>query len=353
MPRVYESASQFSPQANTEPDLLVLEAAFMKNGKAQAVDNDLVLRLFNLGDNNQIFSDITFLSNPAINKKVSGGGVYYFVRINPELFDGSVEAKWFAKIKNVSFDPYPQISVHNATKTSERILLASEILHWILRKLGWPKVSVELTEEQIAECIDDVLTEYNRFLPKLKYGNITLVGGQNYYKIPECGRGILDVQFRKKEGNPVVSDPLFGRDYPRGSRIDFDNYVLSTSFFETLLKKTGQEPIWRWEPSDPLTLFINTGDYSRTFYKVSYCYVVDNRLEEINPSYHDLFKRMALTRAKMVLGEVREKFGNSIITPSGNVNINGDKLKTEAFEAWEKLREELAGLQIPMWPITG
>lgn len=352
MPGVYEAASQFSPQTNTAPDLLTIETSFMKDGRAVSVDSDLTLRIHSLQDDSQIGGDITFNSTPKVEYKVVAGGVYYFARLNPLEFgiSGPVAAKWYARINGQTFQPSPVVSVHNVTHTAEQILLTTELRDWTLRKLGWPKVAVELTEAHIMDCINDALTDYGRWYPVLKYGLIRLVASQKRYPIPECGRGVLYVDFRRKEGNPIVSDPLFGRDYPRWTNLDFDHYVLATSFYETLLRTTGQEPIWRWEPTDPLAIYIDVGDAARSFYHASYMYAANRRLEEVNPAHHFLFKQIVLAHSKIALGQVREKFGDQVMTAQGSVSLNGRALKDEGNQELERLTEDLKGLQLPLWP---
>ena len=51
-------------------------------------------------------------------------------------------------------------------------------------------------------------------------------------------------------------------------------------------------------------------------------------------------RRFALSLAKETLGQVRSKFGQ-IPIPGNNVQLNGDKLITEAREEQKSLREEL------------
>jgi len=351
MAEVVQRSSSFSPQGNSAPDLLVIETSFQRGGRAVAV-SDLVLRVFS--DGVQILPDITASTEPAIERKVSGCGTYYFVRLNPDgLGESPLEARWYATYDGKPWCPSPQITMVATQSTMDGVLLSSELRDWILRKLGWPKQGVELDESQICDSIADALAEYNQYVPRWKYGEIRLVTGRKAYTITEFGRGVYDVQFRRKEGTPIISDPLFGRHYPRFSQLAFDDFVLSQSHYGTVLRVTGQEPIWRWDPGTPTKIFIDTGEWDRSFYEVTYAYGVDHRLGDITPAHQQTLKRLALARAKIVLGEIREKFGDSVITPGGNVQLNGGKLKDEGFREAEALQEILQGLAIPMWPIYG
>lgn len=352
MPQVFQSASNFQPQGNNAPDLIVIEKSFLKDGNAISVDRDLRVTIKNL-TSDLIVQELSFDTNPKIERKVISGGVYYFARLDTALFENSlIEVSWYAKVGGQAWPEYPSKTIHGTSDTNESILLSSEVRDWILRKLGFPKVSVELTEAHLADSISDALTLFNRYVPKIEYGDIQMVGGQKVYdlKPPAPGRGILDVQFRRKEGNPIIHDPIFGRDYPRYSRVDFDHYVLATSFFKTLLNTTGQSQLWRWHPSEPTKLYIDTGDASRSFYLVSYAFALDRRLEEISPAHQLLFKKTALAFAKGALGEIREKFGNQVATANGQVQLNGTALKEESEKEKEQVTEDIRGLQLPVWP---
>lgn len=352
MPQVFESASKYPAQVNNAPDLIVIEQSFMRDGRACSVDSDLRVEIKNL-NTDLVVQELSFNTDPKIERKVTNGGVYYYARLNTQLFENSlIEVSWYARISGQKWQEYPVKQIHGTSDTNEKILLSSEVRDWVLRKLGWPKVSVELNESHISEAIGDALILLNRFVPKIEYGELNMVGGKKEYDLqpPAPGRGILDVQFRRKEGNPIIHDPIFGRDYPRYSRIDFDHYVLATTFFETLLNTTGQAQLWRWHPSQPKKLFIDTGDASRSFYLVSYAFAVDRRLEEISPAHQLVFKRTVLSYAKETLGEIREKFGDQVATANGQVSLNGKTLKAEAEKELEQVTEDIRGLQLPIWP---
>ena len=350
-PRAFQSFSTFQTQRVSTPDLVLVEAAFMQNGRAVSVDSNLEVKLFNLGEDIEVQS-FTLDSSPKIETVVDASGVYYFVRADPTLFKGVIQAKWFGFINGQKFREFPITNVVNSGGTQESILLATQVKNWVLRQLGWPKVSIELEDSQLGDCVDNALITYGRYIPKWRFKDIPLVSGsQKVYQIEEYGRGVLDVQFRRKEGNPIISDPLFGREYPRFAQLDFDLYVLSTSYYETLLRVTGQEPIARWEPANPNIIMIDVGQGSnRDFWEASYFYVTDPRLEEVDPHNHLLFKRVALAHAKVILGEVREKIGNKVVTAIGTVELNGTQLKEQGQSDLEKYEEDLYKQQVPMWP---
>lgn len=340
----FTSGSSFSPEVNVAPDLLILEARFLdEQGNGLIVDSDLTLKTYE-GYDTSPKDTFTFFTPQPIEQKVTSSGIYYFLRLNTTNYDVTkpIRAEWYAKVNGNRFHPYPIVKLYRTpTADYNVILLADEIKDWIKRQLGFPLTAVELTEDQLGQVIDFALRHYNRWVPKVKRGDIELVAGLNKYELPEVGRGVFKVDFIRREGLPLISDPLFGREYPRGQQLDFDQYQLGINFFKDLLKTTSQNPIWRWSPQDPKYLYINAQNQS---YRVSYFYFVDHRLEEINPSHHEIFKKLCLAYAKKILGEVRRKY-EEIPTGEGRLSLDGSDLIIEATTELKELDTILSGLQ--------
>lgn len=349
MPPSFTSISGFSPQANAAPDKLMIEVKF-ENELRQgiSVDNDLTLKLFRDDFDATPVAVLTLTTGPEkIERKVTSLGSIYYARVGTDVFMGSpIRAEWYGKIKGQPFTVSPIVQFYRVPSVSNVFLSSIEVRDFILSKLGFPVVDVELSNDQLATSIDQGLRLYNRWIPKFKFGSIQLIAGKTEYDIPEFGRGILDVQYVRKEGIPLISDPLFGREYPRGQQLDFDQYVLGTSFFKTLLTVTGQDLEWKWEESNPTKLYIQAQAQS---YVIAYAYAVDKRIEEISPAHHELFLRISLMNAKGILGEVREKYGE-VPAPAGKITLNGAQLKKEYADELKENTEDLRALQPPVPP---
>jgi hypothetical protein len=165
------------------------------------------------------------------------------------------------------------------------------------------------------------------------------------YEIPESGKGVIRVDFLRREGLPLISDPLFGREYPRGAQLDFAQYSLGITFFKTLLRVTSQEPEWYWTPTDPLAIWINAQNQS---YRVMYTFAVDHRLEEITPEHNQLFRELCLAYFKRILGHTRRKY--AIPTQGGgSIELDGKILSDEAKESLTKLNDTLKTMIPPIF----
>ena len=109
MTHLYTSRTSFDAQANSAPDYVVLDVRFRDLfGEAVAVDSDLRVELFNVGSGD-VVQELTFNSTPAIQSIVRPQGTYYLVQVDPSLFTGPIEAKWYAKHDGKEWDPYPLV----------------------------------------------------------------------------------------------------------------------------------------------------------------------------------------------------------------------------------------------------
>lgn len=352
MPYTYKSFSTSVSSSNQAPDLIVLENSFIgKDGKCQAVDGDLELKLYNYGSDDQV--GLTYKIGDATNpiEVISrSAGLYYFARANPTIFNSStIVAKWFAKIDGKNLSPYPDVKILGIGGTGEELLLPGIIRDYVLRSLGYPKLSVELDESQINQSIEQVLAIYNKWIPKIGYGKIDLVSTSNTYTIPNWGKGIIGVDFVRKEGMPFVNDPMFGKQYPRSQTLDFDQFILGISFYKTLLKQTGQDPEWKWDSAIPDKIRLQVRN--ATSYYVTYRYLTDNRLEEINPSHHQLFKDLVLAKCMIILGRIRSKFGDSIATPTGDKSLDGAALIQQGMEMEKDKEQQIRDMMMRVPPI--
>ncbi len=206
MPSNFESFSSSFNSLNTAPDLLVIEASFLnKNGLALAVDTDLYVELFSQGDTNPRLVS-TFTSTVPIIPIIRDTGVYFIVKVNPAIFDDNkpIIAKWYAKVNGVEFSPYPLVQFYNKSPSRENILITEELKQWILTELGFPVVGVEITPVAISQAISNALRHYNQWIPKFRFGTIQLIAGINRYEVPEVGRGIVRVDFIRREGLPLI-----------------------------------------------------------------------------------------------------------------------------------------------------
>lgn len=333
-PSLFTAHSSSIIGSNTAPDSILAEAAFLDgSGAAVPVDLDLRADIYKAGGTT-IVESRTLTGDPKIEVASIQGGTFYYTKVDPALLAGMpLEVHWLANIKGKKYTPFPLVTYHGAPATeSENILLSVAVKLWIKKQLGWPMIPLEIPDEAVDQSIGDALRDFNSARPKINFGLILLAAGQTRYEV-SFGRGLIRVEFVRTEGTPLISDPLFGREYPRGQQLDFDQYVLGRAFFETLLRVTSQEPEYRWEPSDPTHLYIAAQEQS---YDVYYEYASDHRLEEISPAQHQDFMHGCLMYAKRRLVTVRGRYGSSIPGPKGDQDTDVDAMREEVNTFFEK-----------------
>ncbi|TXH17256.1 MAG: hypothetical protein E6R03_04245 [Hyphomicrobiaceae bacterium] len=256
----------------------------------------------------------------------------------------------------------PVRAVWHATKNSSPISDFAEVLDWptmpgaftsksvsdyIAAKLGAPVIGVELVPTQVSVLIQESLRTYNTLVGRQRKKKLTLGSAQQGYPLPDVGsRGVCKVEFVKRNGIPLLSDPFFGREFARNSPMDFDAYALGNSYWKAMQRVGSQEPDWHWDQT-ARTLYVDMGPANmslQTMYDVTYWYYEDIGIQEIPSTHVQVFLDLALGSAKMLVGEMRDKFGGSGPGPGGGVTMNGAALKGEGQQMMEAARATLTAI---------
>lgn len=218
-----------------------------EDGVGLDVDADIYVELFEDGESTPKETR-TLGTDPttAIIKTADVQGTIYTTSVDGGKFSiGDVTAKWYAKLSGARTNPYPfQESIANV---EDDVLNTTEIKRYIRTMLGAPVVAVELTGDHYSTIVEDTLSTYNKWVPIEKVAMVDLVLGQNRYPMPSLPRGgPFHVSFVRKEGIPLISDPLFGREYPRGCFIESTKVPLLDGSIKTMgeLVKENKEDFW-------------------------------------------------------------------------------------------------------------
>lgn len=224
---------------------------------------------------------------------------------------------------------------------------------WIYRKLGWPLVSIELTDEMLDDCINDSileLSEYayqNRKFYAFKLEDykrdvgielpigVTIVTrvSSNLVGPNAVGAGKIDNYMNDLIANGAIGFPILGR--PAGS--GWVNYELAMSYLEFSQKMLGGDYDMSY---DPRTRILQLWpDPIRTEQKKGWIVVECQCMRPDDQQFGDNWvKRMALAQAKIVLGRVRTKFTGVSLPGGGQVNADD---KQEGIDEATALRDEL------------
>jgi hypothetical protein len=118
---------------------------------------------------------------------------------------------------------------------------------YIMRQLGAPTWNVELTKQQVLDCIQDALGLYSQWVPLERVGNIVLVRGQfRYLEGVDVGQGISKVEF--VEATPLAQEVFF---FPGSQlnpapliRLGLDEYDTFLRWRKTWCRVTSVIPDW-------------------------------------------------------------------------------------------------------------
>jgi len=221
---------------------------------------------------------------------------------------------------------------------------------WIRRQLGFPTVVVELTDDQIDDCVTAALEAYSSLLPTQK--RLTVQGGAGIQRYTLAagtyGRAVVDVEvelsraiggeidiFDAASVMRTFGDPSMSGGYPDyAMQIQASNaaqLVLSADFeWDVTL---GDDP-----KTDPGYLFVSPlPSIGRRYTLVC---AVDHTPESIPSHSHRWAKDYALAHAMVVLGRIRRKFGQIQGTQT-TLETDGAQLVQEGQERIDKLAEWL------------
>lgn len=244
----------------------------------------------------------------------------------------------------------PVKAVWSATLGSNPIPAFSEVIDWpgdedfsgtsvkqyILDFLGHPTVQVELTASQIQQVTKTALRTYNRYVGRLRKGVLDLIAGQATYSADVAStRGVVKCEFTRKHGTPLISDPLFGREYPKGSgSLDFDQFVLGDAHWKQVLRVASQEPEWDYD-SVLKKVLVNVGSneiLQSGLWNVNYWYYENVAVQDIPEQHKQVYLDLCLGLAMQLLSRVRGKYGGAVLAPGSSVTMDAAQLAQEGAE---------------------
>jgi hypothetical protein len=241
-----------------------------------------------------------------------------------------------SKLNNSTFED--GIELNNFEKT---------IKDFILARLGYPVVRVELTDFQIKTAIDEAITNLDYHAPfwTTQMATFETIANVNMYMLPTHIANNLTYCAYKKS--------LLSLQNMAGS-LEFDFFIkyfqdnfLMTNFnvsdfylmqmnLEMIRKVLSQEGTWDIINGNVIQL------YPAPVVNGETVVLVFRGLDSatMHPYYKNWIQRYALAVAKGILGEIRGKYG-SLPSPGGGAILNGKDLLAASQQEREKLKEEL------------
>ena len=218
---------------------------------------------------------------------------------------------------------------------------------YVLARLGFPVVRVELTPFQIKSCIDEATTQLSYHAPlwTRQFATFEASAGINLYELPQHVIDNLDYVVYKKTLLSIQSQAgtlefdffiKYFQDNFLFNNFAIGDFYLLQSHLEQIRKVLGQEGSWEVINNKYLQVY-PTPVVTPQQVLVEYRAIDSNT---IHPAYRNWIQKYTLALAKGILGEVRGKYA-SIPGPGGGASLNGAALIQQSEKDRMALEEQL------------
>ena len=234
----------------------------------------------------------------------------------------------------------------------------SVLKKYVLRKLGWPLIRVEITDEQLVDAILDAVQVYHEYAAiDYQIERVNPSTG-NVIDIPDHinGKFIVDVLFQRdyfdslsaglgamgyaETMGGVLPYDASGRS-PIVGNFDLAQYYLYLQHMEDFKKLVGITRQW-----EAFGRKIHL--YPATMVQKEVGILYKPMLNEGSAGQSKWIKDYAVAGAQMTVGIIRSKLGGFSST-GANLSVDGEAMKSEARAQLDKLEESIkTGGGIPM-----
>lgn len=218
---------------------------------------------------------------------------------------------------------------------------------YILARLGYPVVRVELTAFQLKSAVEESINKFAYHAPfwNRQFAAFDASAGINQYILPpHIAHNLSYVNYRKTL--LTIQDAAHDLEYDFFIKYFQDNFIhgdfrlgdfyLLQQHLEMARKVLGQEGAFDLVNGNVLQLYpVPAVNNERVILEYR---AVDSNT--IHPAYRNWIQRYALAIAKGILGEIRGKFG-SLPGPGGGASLNGTALLQASQQDKKMLEEEL------------
>jgi hypothetical protein len=222
-----------------------------------------------------------------------------------------------------------------------------QVADWVLKKLGWPLIQIEITSDQIDIALNDAVEEFTEYVIQerqylvLALSAYSSVSGftlpnnvQSIFALEECQAGPLggiNTLFSVK--NQLYNEGLYPPFMPGGGWI---TYELSLQYIEMVQRMTASKFYFEYDQrAKRMTLIPDPNFQDNPGWIVVGCNVIRKEDQQYGETW---VKRMTLAFAKQIIGQVRSKFNGTQLLAGAQIN---QEIKQEGITEMDALRIEL------------
>lgn len=226
-----------------------------------------------------------------------------------------------------------------------------QIKTWVLRKLGYPLIKVEISEEQLDQCINDSVEEFTKYVvQEVDYiaKDLTTYDATSGFSLPSNVLSVFALEESNiASGSQSSVNTLFSvqnamwnaglfPDFASGAGGGWITYELAMEYVDMIKKWCGSGFHFEYnERNKKLTLYPDPTKMSATGWV---CFGTRTIREESYQYGEVWVKKMTLALAKQIIGNVRIKYSGTHLLGGGTINTD---LKEEGRNEEEALRKEI------------
>jgi hypothetical protein len=220
------------------------------------------------------------------------------------------------------------------------------IKDFILARLGFPTVRVELTDFQIQTCIDEAISKLEYHAPHWmnQYAVFNTSASINVYELPPAVINNLTDVWYKKQLFTLGATPgsleydfaiMFFTNTGLFNNYNVSQYLLMQMYLKQINKVLGRGTTWNIINNKYLQIYPvpdSTDEVILEFRGLD--------ANTIHPAYKNWLQRYSLAVSKEILGRARSKY-ETLPGPGGGTRLDGQVLLQESKEEKALLLEEL------------
>ena len=246
-------------------------------------------------------------------------------------------------------DPEPKtksLTNRDATDTGEWKPFERTVKDFVLSRLGYPVVDVELEDFQIETCIEEAVSKLEYHSPDwmTQYASFQTSSSINVYELPpEIANNLTDVwyqrDFFKFGANPGSLEYdfsiMFFTNTGLFNNYNVSQYLLMQQYLKQVKNVLGQGSSWQLVNNKFLHIWPVPDTNEGVLLEFR---ALD--ANTIHPAYKSWIQRYSLCVAKEILGRIRGKY-QTLPGPSGGSKLDGAALLSEAAQEKVSLLQEL------------
>lgn len=229
----------------------------------------------------------------------------------------------------------------------------SELGDYVLRRLGQPVVQVEITPEQLNDCIDETIEMFIEVAHSGTQGRVyalPAITGQQIYQMPYECVAVLQVWDYKEIGSTsTLGDTsnlfsirnILARDFVKGEilRADLLTIELVNQFISTMNVIFSEYPTWDYNTFTKQLYLYEAPKADQTFGLLVYEQIDQDLPEHANIFDQRWVKKYSVECARYQWAMNLSKYSGSVLP--GGLQLDVPAMVTEANQNKEKLEEEL------------